>query len=177
MRWSIVRTAAVAAGFLVAATGIAHVRAAADLVKFPDNYASGVLYGTVDRADNKQFRELYANKEAVDAARAGQPLPSGTVLTMKTFKAKLDEKGEPMKGPDGRFINSGDLVGYAVMEKRAGWGGEYPVELRNGEWEYQAFTATKAINSKANLKGCFECHKPHESKDYVFSMDKLKGAK
>jgi hypothetical protein len=62
------------------------------------------------------------------------------------------------------------------MEKQAGWGAEYPAELRNGEWEYQSFRADKSVNDKANLKACFECHKPLESrKDFVFSYDKLAG--
>ena len=30
------------------------------------------------------------------------------------------------------------------MEKRKGWGTEYPDNIRNGEWEYQAFTPAKA---------------------------------
>src|SRR5262245_40813798 len=33
------------------------VRAGGDNVKFPVNYAKGVLYTTVDRPDNKQYRE------------------------------------------------------------------------------------------------------------------------
>ena len=64
-----------------------------------------------------------------------------------------------MKDTNGRFIKD-EQIGYAVMEKRAGWGGEYPAELRNGEWEYQAFGAARAVNTKANIKGCFECYKP-----------------
>jgi hypothetical protein len=32
------------------------------------------------------------------------------------------------------------------------------------------------VNDKANLKACFECHKPLEPrKDFVFSYDKLAG--
>jgi len=29
------------------------------------------------------------------------------------------------------------------MEKRTGWGSEYPEAKRNGEWEYQVFHADK----------------------------------
>ena len=63
------------------------------------------------------------------------------------------------------------------MEKRTGWGTEYPDDLRNGEWEYQAFKADKSVNDKANLKNCFVCHKPLDKQDFVFSYDKLKSAK
>jgi hypothetical protein len=166
----------VAARVLAVATGIAlHVKAGGDLVSFPAGYLAGVLYGTVDRADLKQHRELCASKIAADAAKAGQPLPSGSLLTMATFKAKLDAAGNPEKGADGRFIK-GDPIGIFVMQKRTGWGGEYPPELRNGEWEYQAFDAARAVNTKAVLKNCFECHRPKAADDFVFSMAGFKAA-
>jgi hypothetical protein len=62
------------------------------------------------------------------------------------------------------------------MEKRVGWGAEYPETQCNGEWEYQAFRADKTVNPKANLTGCFNCHKPQAQQDFVFSYDKLKVA-
>ena len=153
------------------------VRAGGDKVAFPTEYAKGVLYTTVDRPDNKQFRELYAPKAAIDAVKAGKPIPSGTVLTMVNFKAKLNAAGEPEKDANGRFIKTDELAGIAVMEKRTGWGAEYPDDMRNGEWEYQAFTPAKAVNDKANLKACFTCHKPLDKQDFVFSFDKMKTAK
>jgi hypothetical protein len=152
------------------------VRAGGDNVAFPENYAKGVLYGTVDRADNKQYRELWSTPEAIEALKAGKPIPSGTVLTLVQYKAKLDAAGQPEKDANGRFIK-GDLVAYTVMEKRTGWGGEYPDDVRNGEWEYQAFKADKTPNTAANLTACFNCHKPLDKQDFVFSFDKMKTAK
>ncbi len=152
------------------------VRAGGDKVAFPDNYAKGVLYTTVDRPDNKQYRELYSTPEAIAALKAGQPIPSGTVLTLVQFKAVLNAAGEPEKDANGRFMK-GDLIGYTVMEKRAGWGAEYAEDIRNGEWEYQAFKADKTPNDKAVLKNCFTCHKPLDKQDFVFSFDKMKTAK
>jgi hypothetical protein len=153
------------------------VRAGGDKVAFPADYAKGVLYTTVDRADVKQFRELYAPKAAIDAVKAGKPIPSGTVITMVNYKAKLGADGSPEKDANGRFIKTGEIAGIAVMEKRTGWGAEYPADMRNGEWEYQAFTSAKAVNDKANLKACFTCHKPLDKQDFVFSFDKMKTAK
>ena len=152
------------------------VRAGGDKVAFPDNYAKGVLYTTVDRPDNKQYRELYSTPEAIAALKAGQPIPSGTVLTLVQFKAVLNAAGEPEKDPNGRFMK-GDLIGYTVMEKRAGWSAEYAEDIRNGEWEYQAFKSDKTPNDKAVLKNCFTCHKPLDKQDFVFSFDKMKMAK
>jgi hypothetical protein len=171
------RTGIFCAAALVAGVALtAVVRAGGDLVVFPENYAKGVLYTTVDRADNKQYRELYSTPEAIEAVKAGKPIPSGTVLTLVQYKAKLDAAGQPEKDANGRFIK-GDLVGYTVMEKRTGWGGEYTDDVRNGEWEYQAFKADKTVNDKAVLKNCFTCHKPLDKQDFVFSFDKMKIAK
>ena len=63
------------------------------------------------------------------------------------------------------------------MEKGSGWGKEYPDTLRNGEWEYQAFNTAKAVNGSANLKSCFECHKPKDADDFLFSLGMMKSHK
>jgi hypothetical protein len=172
------KSIAVATACAALATALAAVsaRAGGDLVKFPENYAAGVLYTTVDRADIKQYRELYASREAIAAAKKGEPLPSGTVLTLIQYAAKLDAQGNPEKDANGRFIK-GNLVAYVAMEKRTGWGKEYPDNIRNGEWEYQAFKADKTPNTAANLTGCFNCHKPLDARlDFVYTYDKLKSA-
>jgi len=143
-------------------------------VAFPDNWDKGVMYSTVDRYDIKQHRELWSTKAAVDAVKAGKPIPSGTVLTLVQYKAVVDDKGAPVKDANGRF-KKGDLVAYTVMEKRAGWGADYPADIRNGEWEYQVFNHEKKVNDKANLKGCFQCHKPHEGQDFVISLAGFRG--
>jgi len=141
------------------------VHARGDKVAFPENYAAGILYGTVDRYDVKQYREQYATPAAVEAARKGQPIPSGTVLTMIEYKAQLDAQGNPVKDANGHFVK-GELGRYVVMEKRTGWGAEYPDNIRNGEWEYQAFTADRKVSEKVDLNACFQCHKPHADQDY-----------
>jgi plastocyanin len=145
-----------------------------DLIKFPEGYEKGVLYQTLDRHDTKQYRELYSTPEAVKAVREGRPIPSGTVLTLVQYGAKKDEKGNVLKDAKGRFVK-GDLVAYTVMEKRKGWGASYPAEIRNGEWEYAVFTQDKQRNAKANIQGCFGCHKPHEGQDFVISLASLSG--
>jgi plastocyanin len=147
-----------------------------DNIKFPDGFEKGVLYSILDRHDTKQYRELYSTPEAVKAVREGRPIPSGTVLTLVQYAAKVDEKGVPMRDAKGRFVK-GDLIGYTVMEKRKGWGADYPAAWRNGEWEYAAFTKDKQPNAKANagIQGCFNCHKPHEGQDFVISLASLSG--
>jgi hypothetical protein len=165
--------AALAAGTL---TILGPAGAGGDKIAFPENYASGVMYMTFDGAANKTFRELYTSAAAAEAAKKGEPLPSGTVITMVQYAAKLDAAGNPEKDGNGRFIKTDTIAGYGVMEKRAGWGSEYPDNVRNGEWEYQVFKADKTVNTGAKLGACFECHKPQDKQDFVFSYEKLKTA-
>ncbi len=144
-------------------------------IAFPAGYKSGVLYTMVDRPDNKTVRDVYANTEAAQAARSGRALPSGTVLSMEVYRARTDDKDEPLRGSNGRFVK-GDLVGVFVMEKRAGWGAEYPDDVRNGEWEYARFAADGA-RQVVDTKPCFVCHRPERDKDFVFSLSALRAAK
>jgi hypothetical protein len=164
------------AAAVAAITGLAmlpQVRASGDKVAYPADYDKGVLYTTVDRADVKQFRELWAPRAAIDAVKAGKPIPSGTVLTMVNFAAQLGPDGNPVKDANGRFIKT-NLLAYNVMEKRTGWGTEYADNVRNGEWEYQLFNPAKQVNAAANLTTCFACHKPMDKDDYTFSIERMK---
>lgn len=167
--------AAAAFGIITASVVTLQVRAGGDKIAFPDNYDKGVMYFSFDRPDVKQYRETYVTPAAIDALKKGEAVPSGTVITTVLYKAKLDADGNPIKDSNGRFSKA-DLVGYAVMEKRTGWGEEYPAEKRNGEWEYQVFTSERKVNEKANLGACFDCHKPHADADYLFTADKIKAA-
>jgi hypothetical protein len=168
----IVTTALTGAAVLAA---VLSVRAGGDKIVFPE-YAKGVVYMTLDMPAEKQVRDFYTSRAAVDAAKKGTPLPDGTVITSVQFAAKLDAQGNPEKDANGRFIKTNNLVGYAVMEKRSGWGAEYPETKRNGEWEYQLFQADRTPNTKVNLDICFNCHKPQASNDFVFTYDKMKAA-
>ena len=167
--------AIVVGGSMVVLALVSRGSAGPEKISFPTAWKDHVLYTVVDRYDVKQHRELYASTPAaVQAMKEGKPLPDGTVLTLVQYKAQLDAAGAPVKDARGRFTK-GDLIAFTVMEKRQGWGSEYPAELRNGEWEYAVFSPAGVLNEKANYKGCFECHKPHEKQDYVISLAALRG--
>jgi len=171
-RITVTATVAIVAALAAAAS----VRAASDRIAFPNDYAKGMVYKTEDRADNKQVREFFVSREAVEAAREGAPLPSATVITVVRYAAQLDAEGNPVKDANGRFMKTNNILGYSVREKRAGWGAEYPEEKRNGEWEYRVFRADKTANPDTNYETCFGCHKSQASQEYMFTFDSLKVA-
>jgi plastocyanin len=144
-------------------------------IKFPSDYLRGVLYQTLDRPDSKQYRELYAPAEAVEAVRKGRPIPDGTVLTLVQWSVHQDANGNPVKDANGRFMKN-QIIAHTVMEKRKGFGADYPADWpRNGDWEYAVFTPEGLPNAKANAnnKACFTCHLPHAKQDFVISLAKL----
>jgi plastocyanin len=97
------------------------------------------------------------------------------VLTLVQWSVEQDASGNPIKDSNGRYIKK-DIIAHTVMEKRTGWGADYPSDWpRNGEWEYAVFTADGQPNPKgnANNKACFTCHLPHAKQDFVISLAKL----
>ena len=161
-------TAVPAAILFVVATSAS---AGPEKVAFPA-YQTHVLYTVLDQPEIKELREAYINPEALKAVKPGQPFPSGTVISLPTFKALVDDKGELVRDPNGRLVR-GRLDRIVVMEKRTGWGVEYPEDLRNGEWEYARFRPDGSRDPQANIKGCFECHKPESKRDFVFTFSEL----
>ncbi len=170
-RWIVLAAAgSVAAGALAQAL----VPSGANKVVFPGNWSQGVMYGTVDRPDSKQYREFYTSAAAVEADRAGRPIPDGTVITLAAYAAKLDDAGKPVLGADGRFVKD-KLVAVNVMQKMAGWAADIPAAIRNGDWVYQSFTPQGQVNEKANLGACYQCHLPFAKDDYLTNLAKLAG--
>ncbi|HEY7297481.1 MAG TPA: cytochrome P460 family protein [Xanthobacteraceae bacterium] len=168
-------SAAIAFCALTAVASITSVWAGGDKVAFPKDYAKGVMYLSQDMAERKEFREFFISPAGIAAARSGEPLPSGTVVTLVRYNVQLDDRGNPVKGADGHFVKT-EINAYRVMEKRTGWGSEYPSSKRNGEWEYQAFLPDGKADEKANLNSCFQCHKNGDSVNFMFTANELKSA-
>jgi plastocyanin len=144
-----------------------HVDAGSETVVFPANFKSGVLYNVIDREDQKEVHQQYTSREAIESAKAGKPLPSGTVITSANYKALLDPQGNPIRDAKGNFV-AGELFRVVVMQKNAGVGAEYPENLRNGDWQFAAFTPDGKFDLHAPAtQVCMACHKPHERLDYV----------
>lgn len=99
--------------------------------------------------------DVYANDIALRSGAGESDLASGAIIAMAVFSAKLNAS-EPALDADGRMIKD-QLRAVNVMEKRAGWGADYPEALRNGEWEYAGFNP-QGVKSTNPTTSCFECH-------------------
>ncbi len=164
---------ALAAGLVLLAA--AEASAGPELVQFPADYRTRfVHYNSIERPDRNPavVRFMYANPEAVAAARSGQPAPDGTVLVMEDRKVKLDPAGRPERGADGRFLVTDEVAGLFVQQKKAGWGVAYPAAKRNGEWEYSSFNLDGTPRANLSVEGCFTCHLYRKDRDYTFTFFK-----
>jgi len=145
-------------------------------VTFPEGYKeSFTKYHTVNVPATKQVRYYYANKAAVAAAKAGKPLPDGSVLFVEVYAAKLDGD-KPVTGGDGFFV-ADKLLLYTAMARDAGWGKDLPEMLRNDNWNYAIFTADKQHRPGVNQAECLACHKPLNNDSYTFTLKQLSEAK
>ena len=146
-------------------------------VSFPEGYKdSFTKYHTISFPATRQVRYYYANKAAVAAAKAGKPLPDGSVLFAEVYAAKLGADGKPVAGGDGHFVAE-KLVAYTAMARDAGWGKDIPEMLRNSDWNYAVFTADKQHRPGVNQAECLACHKPLDNVSYTFTLKQLADAK
>jgi cytochrome c553 len=142
-------------------------------VAFPENYkATFTKYHTINFPDTNQVRCYYANSVALDAAKAGKPLPDGSVLFAEVYSAKLDTDKKPVMSGDG-FFAPDQLVAYTAMERGAGWGKDLPDMLRNENWNYAVFTTAKQPRPGVNQAECLACHKPLDKASYTFTLKEL----
>ena len=144
-------------------------------VTFPDDYKqSFVRYHTINFPATRQVRHYYANKAAVDAAKANKPLPAGSYLFAEVYAAKLDANKQPVMGKDG-FFEPEKLLLFTAMQSGAGWGKDFPDMLRNGDWNYAVFSTDKT-HRPINQAECLGCHVPLNNASYVFTLKQLSAA-
>src|SRR4051812_40754840 len=125
---------------------------------FPADFPNGfTMYHMA--TTNGAVAEDYANAPALAAARAGRPLPDGSVIVVVNRPAA----GAPPSG-------------YAGMESRAGWGDAIPALLRNGNWDFAVFDAQRARNDRLNQAQCLACHRPQAANSHVFTLAELRAA-
>jgi cytochrome c553 len=149
---------------------------AATPMRFPEGYdKTFTKYHTINFPATRQVRHYYANAAALQAAKAGQPVPDGAYLIAEVWSAKLDADKKPVTGADGFYV-ADQLLFYTAMAREAGWGAAVPEMLRNENWNYAAFTAAKAQRAGVNQAECLACHKPLDKTSFMFTLEPLVAA-
>ena len=137
---------------------------------FPRDFPKGfVLYSTTNKEDQPVVSKSYVNAAGLAAAKAGKPLPDGTVIIVVNSAAKLDANKKPIVEKDGSWALD-KVVAYAGMEARTGWGNAVPELLRNANWNYGVFNADKTPKPEVNQAVCLACHKPQVATSYLFLL-------
>lgn len=145
-------------------------------VAFPSTFRNRfVKYHIIDFPENMQVRHYWASPGAAEAAKAGKPMPSGTLILTEVFNARLGPNGQPVKGADGHF-EAGELAFYTAMQKIAGGGASVPELYRNENWRYAVFTTGRTHKAGTNEARCLACHKPEAARDYLFTLKQLAAA-
>lgn len=171
------RVASLAVALLAASTLPAP--AGTEDVAYPQGFETGFLrYATRDKVERKIVRFFYVNRDAFQAAQPGAPLPYGTVLVMEDHEARLGADQAPIRDAEGALIPTDEVSNVFVMEKREGWGADYPDAVRNGEWEYAWFASDGQRRTDKTMDRCFECHKAQADSDFTFiTVDAVKRLK
>ena len=142
-----------------------------DRVGFPEGYQKWTVFYVLDRSDNKQVRSIYGNDIAASVKDGSQAnYPYGSVVVLETQSALRDAAGNPILDSKGRYQKDPNTPPTInTMRKEKGFGAAYGA-IRNGEWEYVAYTSTKAYATlPQNSTNCANCHlQAGQGKDWVF---------
>lgn len=122
-------------------------------VTFPSNLDRLIHYTTVKRGNVTEH--LLTSQEAIDAIKLGKPAPAGTHVVLVDYR---DSK----------------VFRYFVMEKRDGWGADYDVQRRTGDWQFQAFKPDKTLNLSENSARCQSCHQGRADEQHLFTFNDMK---
>jgi len=144
-------------GWVVVALGAVlcagwQVHAESNRVGFPD-LAQLVHYATVKRGDVTE--RMLTTQKAIEAAKSGQPVPSGTHFVLVDYR---DDK----------------VYRYFVMQKGSGWGADYDDRRRTGDWQFQWYWPDRSINMKENTERCQSCHQSQRETEYLYTSRQLR---
>ncbi len=95
------------------------------------------------------FLKLYANKPAIEAAKAGQPMPEGAIIVKENY-------GKDQK----------TLMAVTPMYKIKGYNPD------GGDWYWAKYKADGTVEAAGQPKGCISCHSVKKDADWLFTEPK-----
>lgn len=138
----IVGAAALAASYLALpeGTGPVPALAAENAVTFPP-LEQLEHYTTVRRGITREY--MLTSRQALDALRAGQPVPTGTHMVLVDYQSDV-------------------LTRYLVGQK---------IGPGEDEWEYQWFWPDRSVKADENVARCYSCHQSRRDQQFMFTHD------
>ena len=135
----------------------------------PDWETRFIRYQTLDNEQRRIVRNIFINPEAFMAARAGQPLPYGTLVLLADQRARAGADGALLRDANGRLIPAPAWLSVGAQQKERGWGEGYAANIRNGEWEYARVNGDGTRNN-GPVEACFTCHLQNvANQDFTFT--------
>lgn len=97
------------------------------------------------KSPHGKYVRIFVNKPALEAAKAGKPMPPGAIIVKENFKDKKT------------------LDAITPMYKVKGY------NPAGGDWYWTKIAANGKILAEGKLKGCINCHEAVKSNDWVFT--------
>jgi hypothetical protein len=90
--------------------------------------------------------KLYGNGPALEAARAGREMPSGSIVLKENY------------GKDGKT-----LMAVTPMYKVEGYNPD------GGDWFWAKYGPGGEVQKEGKVEGCVNCHRPRSSQNWIFN--------
>jgi len=132
-------------------------------VEIPAGYRDWKLVSVAHEAGNlNDLRAVLGNDIAVKAYREGKlPFPDGAIIARLAWKYVPSEENNKVFGHEQSFV-AGDATNVQFMVK------DSKKYAATGGWGFAQFNNSKAVDA-AGLSGCFGCHVPVKSRDFIFT--------
>ena len=162
----LIATSALAAGVAYMSLAPAHADGAAAPVfdvNFPAGYRDWKLISVAHEGGTlNDLRAVLGNDIAIKAYREGRlPFPDGAIIARLAWNYVPSEENNKVFGREQSFV-AGDTTNVQFMVK------DSKKYAATGGWGFAQFNDGKPVDA-AGLSGCFACHVPVKSRDFVFT--------
>jgi len=103
----------------------------------------GMYKGTIPHG---AYLKLFANKLAIDAAKAGTDMPNGAIIVKENY-------GEDAK----------TLMSITPMYKVKGYNPD------GGDWFWAKYKADGSVEKSGKIEGCIRCHSEVKDRDWIYN--------